>query len=1088
MIRPARLFVRLLTLAAVLALVQFIPFTPAAPATYFWDTYSGDWNEPSNWVLDSGTPSTPPTVNDNAIIDNGGNAIISTGDPATAKNLTVGKYYIGSVIHYGNTLLLGQNLTIGANEGSYGAYYLYYLTGDPSSFILNVGQNLIVGHAGSGHFGQSGGTVTVYNDLILGYQAGSYGSYNFEESGANTSSLKVKGNLIVGDAGYGYFNQSGGTVTVVKDLILGYQGGSSGEYYFDYEKKNTSSLEVTGNLIVGHAGSGYFEQSAGQVTVGQNLILGNQTSDSSGRYFISGTPESSILNVTGNLIVGHAGSGYFEQSGGQVTVGRDLILGNLTPDSSGTYNLPEEASGVAPSLTVSRDLIIGNKGEGYFDHSSGTVTVKRDLILGNGGSGYGEYNFSGGTLGVTGNLIVSNEGVGEFYQTGGQVTVTQDLVLGNLGSFFGFFYGDYFIRGDSSTSLKASNLIVGQAGSGFFEQSGGTVTVGQDLILGYQGGSYGEYYFDYEGYNTSVLEVKGSLIVGYAGWGEFTHSAGTITAREVLLGRDTAGVGIYLLQGGTLTAQSLGVGFAGRGDFSQDGGEVNLNYLEVGGLAGSTGSYQMSDGSLTITPKKPWSPSITLGREAGSQGTFELSGTGTINAPVMSVGANGTGTFNQSGGEVSLNYLEVGAMPGSTGFYQMEGGSLTITEDPESDPSKKLSPSITLGREAGSQGTFELSGTRTINAPVMSVGKNGTGTFNQSGGAVSLHYLEVGAMPGSTGRYQMSDGSLTITKAGDWSPSITLGRDAGSQGTFLMSGGTVSAPELHVSSGGQGTFTQTGGNSSFSYVENKGSMTFDRSGGAAMSANLTEVTNNASGQVTVTGTGPTDAFLTVGNMTNYGQVKVTSATVTFTNYTEHGSYTSDPATTIILVNLDVKETGYLVGGTGDTWQIGNDFYNTSTQNIKWNTRNANLVFVTGTGTGDGQNDASHKLQIPGVDLGPNPSGYLNNFAWGTLDLLEGESSYQTLYLEDPNGGGGALYVGAIEGLLISGSTITNIRSITGLNIYYDPSLNPELEGKTYYFAGGGALAPVPLPGSVWLLLTGLAGLALVARRRRARAG
>ncbi|MGQ9688319.1 MAG: hypothetical protein ACUVXF_05965 [Desulfobaccales bacterium] len=87
MIRPARLFFRLLTLAAVLALLSlacFLTLTPAAAETYTWNSSSGDWNTSTNW-----NPVGVPTASDNAIIDNDGIALISSA-AAYALNLTVG--------------------------------------------------------------------------------------------------------------------------------------------------------------------------------------------------------------------------------------------------------------------------------------------------------------------------------------------------------------------------------------------------------------------------------------------------------------------------------------------------------------------------------------------------------------------------------------------------------------------------------------------------------------------------------------------------------------------------------------------------------------------------------------------------------------------------------------------------------------------------------------------------------------------------------------------------------------------------------------------------------------------------------------
>ena len=159
---------------------------------------------------------------------------------------------------------------------------------------------------------------------------------------------------------------------------------------------------------------------------------------------------------------------------------------------------------------------------------------------------------------------------------------------------------------------------------------------------------------------------------------------------------------------------------------------------------------------------------------------------------------------------------------------------------------------------------------------------------------------------------------------------------------------------------------------------------------------------------------------------------------------------------------------------------------------------ADLVFTNITAQ-----SINHLLSLPGADLGRTRAGYTDNFAWGSLDLTG-----QPLTLVDGNDTpGGALYVGRLLGLTFIGNTVTDILGSNGLNIYYDLFLNPELGGLTYDLAGGGWLAPVaeeflalnrdlqlgqtmdihqtPLPASVWLFLSGLAGLAGWRRFRKA---
>ncbi|MFA5111884.1 MAG: VPLPA-CTERM sorting domain-containing protein, partial [Desulfobaccales bacterium] len=201
--------------------------------------------------------------------------------------------------------------------------------------------------------------------------------------------------------------------------------------------------------------------------------------------------------------------------------------------------------------------------------------------------------------------------------------------------------------------------------------------------------------------------------------------------------------------------------------------------------------------------------------------------------------------------------------------------------------------------------------------------------------------------------------------------------------------------------------------------------------------------------------------------------------------------------THVFDNLIVGTGGSFEGGAGDKFVINNDFINHSTQNLTWDTVMADLAF-----TGDA---AAHQLYITGADLGQTAAGYLDNFAWGSLDLTG-----QMLTLLDGNDSlGGALYLGSILGVTLSGGQVTDIYG-NGLDIYYNPFLaeNAYLAGLTYDLTGGGHLAPVsvdllgvnnlvplesamqqtPVPASIWLFLSGLAGLGLWRRKKSSARG
>jgi PEP-CTERM motif len=156
--------------------------------------------------------------------------------------------------------------------------------------------------------------------------------------------------------------------------------------------------------------------------------------------------------------------------------------------------------------------------------------------------------------------------------------------------------------------------------------------------------------------------------------------------------------------------------------------------------------------------------------------------------------------------------------------------------------------------------------------------------------------------------------------------------------------------------------------------------------------------------------------------------------------------------------------------------VGGNFLSHSTQNTGWNTTAATLEFITGGG-----NTLEHVLDLTGWNLGPG-TGYTNNFAWGTLTIDVGN----TLELEDGLTGNpdAALYVADIIGALINGDAISNIIG-NGLDIYYDPSLtaNAYLGGRDFALVHGGELVATPEPGTLAVLLLGLAA-GIVLRRRR----
>lgn len=479
-------------------------------------------------------------------------------------------------------------------------------------------------------------------------------------------------------------------------------------------------------------------------------------------------------------------------------------------------------------------------------------------------------------------------GVGTLSQTAAGNTVNGDLFLGynatdagTYGLASGFALGQLTVGG---------NEYVGYSGTGTFNHTSGAniIAAGHMLAVGNNAGSTGTYNMSNVGLSTT-LTANGAEYVGLSGTGTFTQSAGTNTAKAGLsLGYSgNTATGTYNLSGtGTLAVTGVEyVGFLGTGTFNQTGGAHTVSaggsggFVEIEGTASNPGAYNLSGGSLAVTGENIYvgygrtgvfthsggtntlsgGAALNLGGVANSQGTYTLSGTGSLTVNdngYEDVGSGGTGIFNHSAGSNTTPRLFIGDN-GGNGAYNLSGtGSLTVNGDEY------------IGY--GGTGNFTQSGgTHTFMTPgpadaiFIGIATGGTATYTLNGGTLNVTGTEnVGYATAAT--FNHSGGTHTVTAAPGISSALFLGRSTGSTGTYALggTGALIVNVDEYVGGGGTGFFNQTGGTHTtngghFLYVDGPATAATPSTytlGGGSLTANSTP-TNGVHVIVGYNGTG-----------------------------------------------------------------------------------------------------------------------------------------------------------------------------------------------------------------------------------------
>jgi fibronectin-binding autotransporter adhesin len=523
------------------------------------------------------------------------------------------------------------------------------------------------------------------------------------------------------------------------------------------------------------------------------------------------------------------------------------------------------------------------------------------------------------------------------------------------------------------------------------------------------------------------------------------------------------------------SSEYIGLDADSTASFQQIGGANSAIYIYIG----ASGTYTLTGGTLNINGGLlnygTWDLSNSTAVINMSSSIIKLSGTilTTGENAVLNIDAhsllivpsghsageyfatiNNSGIIHQAGSTLNISSAYSIYGIGSIDDHVNCLGMLSTPSDHYIDLNGGLTVSGTGSVNLGN-GILYVNDTisgmdgGSISAKYQYVGSTGTGTFTQTDGVNTItNTLYLGYKNKSSGTYNLSGGTNTISSC------LYLGYYSGSSGTYNLSGmGQLTADKEYIGYlSGTGTFTQTGGTNTIStglYLGiNSGTGTYNLNGGKL----ILKLLSKGSGKFNFGG----------GTLTASGSF---TCSVPMTLTGDGGNANVDTAGYAVTLSGALSGTGGLNKlGSGTLTLSGSETYAGDTT-----LNGGTLIFSGGIGSG-------------GTSLIDVESGTAvlktTSVSKSDLDVYTASSALfevasGTHTIGDITGGGitkidagASLTAASISQATLtigSGATVT-IQAISG-----GPS--------------GGAITPVPEPGTWILLASAPAGVLFFARRR-----